>query len=151
MSAIASFISAVYIISVPAEIMYNGTMFSMQFIGYLIFTAIGAHTFLPFFHRRGKISVYEVSISQACFTLDASRVVFAPLNMSSASSGPSCFLMNLGHFVCAIEISMSRCTFLLLLALGADSSAVPLCLGFSTCRRGSTTPSDCWASSCSAS
>ena len=62
MSALASFISAVFIVNVPGEVMYNGTMFSMQFIGYILFTAIGTHTFLPFFHKRGQISAYQVRL-----------------------------------------------------------------------------------------
>ena len=60
MSSLASFISAVYIVSIPAEVMYNGTMFSMQFMGYFLFVVVGTHTFLPFFHKRGQISAYQV-------------------------------------------------------------------------------------------
>ncbi len=65
MSAIASFVSAVYVISIPAEIMYNGTMFGMQFIGYIMFTAFGAHVFIPYFMKRGQISVHQVPQPQS--------------------------------------------------------------------------------------
>ena len=60
MSAVGTFISAVFLISIPAEIMYNGTMFFMQWMGFIMFVTVGAHTFMPFFMRRGNISCYQV-------------------------------------------------------------------------------------------
>ncbi len=61
MSMLASFISAIYIIGVPAEIYYNGTMFSVIAIGYILFGLVGAHVFVPIYHKMGITSAHEVN------------------------------------------------------------------------------------------
>ena len=61
MSMLASFLSAVFILGVPPEIMLNGTMFLTCFTGYLGSAVIGAQLYVPVFHNMGLTSVYGVS------------------------------------------------------------------------------------------
>ena len=60
MSMLASFISGVSLISVPAEIYYNGTMFVYMGLSYFMFGAIGIFVFAPIFHKMEITSAHEV-------------------------------------------------------------------------------------------
>ena len=61
MSMLASFTSAIFILGVPAEIYLHGTMFSVTGVGWAVSAVIGAHVYVPIFHRMGITSAYEAS------------------------------------------------------------------------------------------
>ena len=60
LSALSTFISAIFVIGIPTEVYYYGAMFSMAWMGYIIFAILGAHIFIPFYHDLGYLSAYEV-------------------------------------------------------------------------------------------
>ena len=60
LSALPTFISAVFVIGIPTEVYYYGAMFSMAWMGYIIFSILGAHIFIPFHHDMGFLSAYQV-------------------------------------------------------------------------------------------
>ena len=61
MSMLASFTSSIFIVGVPAEIYYYGTMFFFIGVGYALFLPFGAHVFVPIFHKMEMTSANEVS------------------------------------------------------------------------------------------
>ncbi len=60
LSLLASFLSAVSVLGIPAEIYYNGTMYWLIMIGSVIALFMAAHAFLPVFHRLQITSINEV-------------------------------------------------------------------------------------------
>ena len=60
LSALSTFISAIFVIGIPTEVYYHGAMFSMAWMGYIIFAFLGAHIFIPFYHDLGYLSAYQV-------------------------------------------------------------------------------------------
>lgn len=60
LSLLASFLSAVSVLGIPAEIYYNGTMYWLIIIGFVIAYAMAAHAFIPVFHRLQITSINEV-------------------------------------------------------------------------------------------
>ncbi|XP_064455843.1 putative sodium-dependent multivitamin transporter [Ornithodoros turicata] len=58
-SLMASFMSAVTLLGVPAENYYYGTQFVIINIAYIFGTPIAAYVFLPVFYRMQVVSVYE--------------------------------------------------------------------------------------------
>ena len=61
MSMLASFLSAVTIIGIPAEIYYNGSMFIFACVGYTLCYITGAEVFAPIYHKMEVTSAQEVS------------------------------------------------------------------------------------------
>lgn len=59
-SLMASFMSAVTLLGVSAEIYTFGTMFVVINLAYGIFTPVAAYLYLPVFFNLGATSVYEV-------------------------------------------------------------------------------------------
>ncbi|KAH9370564.1 hypothetical protein HPB48_002505 [Haemaphysalis longicornis] len=69
-SLMASFLSAITLLGVPAENYYYGTHFAVVNIAYILGTFIAAFVFLPVFYDLQVISVYEVggvSCLEMCF------------------------------------------------------------------------------------
>ena len=89
MSLMASFMSAITLLGVPAE----NYMFSTQFlainISYIIGTPICAYVFLPVFFQLQNTSAYEVSTSE-CFHHEETLLLH--------SSSPSLFFFTLSVF-----------------------------------------------------
>ena len=61
-SLMASFMSAITMLGLPAEIMLFSTQFCLINIGYVIGTPIAAHLILPVFYEKKYLSVFKVSI-----------------------------------------------------------------------------------------
>lgn len=61
MSILASFMSAIPMLGIPAETYLTGTQFWMVVIAYCIMFPIVAYIFMPVFYNLGISSVYEVS------------------------------------------------------------------------------------------
>ena len=57
----ASFMSAISILEIPAEIYLHGIMYVAMIIAYFAAFPLAAHVFVPFFHRQNLTSAYEVS------------------------------------------------------------------------------------------
>ncbi len=60
MSLIASFMSGVTYLGVPADVYRNGTMFWGFAIAHIFACLLISRTYLPVFYRLGLTSVYEV-------------------------------------------------------------------------------------------
>lgn len=60
LSLLASFLSAVSVLGIPAEIYYNGTMYWLIIFGFVISYPMAAQAFLPVFHRLQITSINEV-------------------------------------------------------------------------------------------
>ena len=60
----ASFMSAISILGVPAEIYLHGIMYVAVIFAYLIAFPVTAHVFVPFFHGQNLTSAYEVCQSE---------------------------------------------------------------------------------------
>lgn len=60
LSMMASFISAIFLLSTPVEIYSFGTMYSYFGLSYFIALPISAHLYLPIYHKLGLTSAYEV-------------------------------------------------------------------------------------------
>jgi len=61
-SLMASFMSAITLIGVPAENYFLSTQFAAINISYIIGTPIAAFIYLPVFHQMNSTSAYEVHI-----------------------------------------------------------------------------------------
>ena len=57
----ASFMSAISILGIPAEIYLHGIMYVAIILAYSIAFPVAAHIFVPFFHRQNLTSAYEVN------------------------------------------------------------------------------------------
>ncbi len=66
LSALSTFVSAVFVVGIPTEVYYYGAMFSMAWIGYILFAFLGAQIFIPFYHDMGYISAYQVGLDLPC-------------------------------------------------------------------------------------
>jgi sodium-coupled monocarboxylate transporter 8/12 len=60
-SLMASFMSAITLFGVSAEMYSYGTLFVVINVSYILGTPIIAYVFLPVFFKLGNLSVYEVS------------------------------------------------------------------------------------------
>lgn len=60
-SLMASFMSAITTLGVPADVYFNGTMFVWFAVAHVIACWINAHTFMPLFYRLNLVSINEVS------------------------------------------------------------------------------------------
>lgn len=60
-SLMASFVSAIMMFGLSAEIFSRGTQFSIVFISYIIATPIIGYVYLPVFFKLGNLSLYEVN------------------------------------------------------------------------------------------
>lgn len=63
LSMMASFLSAIFVLSNPAEFYNYGTTYIFNCIGYLIGNGIAAHLHLPIIARLGITSGYQVCSS----------------------------------------------------------------------------------------
>lgn len=61
-SLMASFMSAITLLGVSAEVYMYSTLFFIINFGYVIFTPIAAYLFLPVFFKLQATSAYEVNI-----------------------------------------------------------------------------------------
>ena len=61
LSMMASFLSAIFVLSNPAEFYNYGTNYIFISIGYLVGNGVAAHLHLPIIYRLGVTSGYEVS------------------------------------------------------------------------------------------
>lgn len=61
-SLMASFMSAITLLGVSAEVYMYSTLFFMINFGYVFFTPIAAYLFLPVFFKLQATSAYEVNI-----------------------------------------------------------------------------------------
>jgi len=59
LSMMASFLSAIFVISIPAEMYVYGTNYALLLVAYFTGFPIAAHIYLPVFHRLGLTSGYE--------------------------------------------------------------------------------------------
>lgn len=59
MSVLASFLSAVTLLGVPAEVYLNGTMFVMSCFGFLLMVPTTAYLYLPVFYHLGLTSAHQ--------------------------------------------------------------------------------------------
>lgn len=80
-SLMASFMSAVTLLGVSAEIYNFGTMFVVINLAYGIFTPVAAYLYLPVFFNLGATSVYEV-----CMVAQKSAKLFRQINTSPCCS-----------------------------------------------------------------
>lgn len=62
LSLLASFLSAPFIIGIPAEMYVYGTMYAVITLGYILATPITVYCFIPVFHNLDITSSYEVSL-----------------------------------------------------------------------------------------
>ena len=62
LSLMATLLSAVMVLGVPAEVYYNGSIYWIILFSNFIVYPIAAHAFLPVFHNLGLTSAYEVSV-----------------------------------------------------------------------------------------
>lgn len=70
-SLMASFVSAITMFGLSAEIFYRGSQFSVIVISYIIATPIIGYVYLPVFFNLGNLSLYEVNTYVAkCFLID---------------------------------------------------------------------------------
>ncbi|XP_077555197.1 putative sodium-dependent multivitamin transporter isoform X2 [Haemaphysalis longicornis] len=83
-SLMASFLSAITLLGVPAENYYYGTHFAVVNIAYILGTFIAAFVFLPVFYDLQVISVYEV--------LYTAVMLYAPAVALTAVTGISKWL-----------------------------------------------------------
>ncbi|CAH1250792.1 SLC5A8 [Branchiostoma lanceolatum] len=60
MSLLASFMSAIVVLSAPAEIYNYGTMYWMTCVTYVFMILVVGHFYLPVFFDLGATSAYEV-------------------------------------------------------------------------------------------
>lgn len=60
-SLMASFVSAIYMYGLSAEVYSRGTQFSIIFISYALATPVIGYVFLPVFFKLGNLSLYEVN------------------------------------------------------------------------------------------
>ena len=63
LSLMATLLSAVMVLGVPAEVYYNGTMYWMILFSNLIVYPLAAQAFLPVYHNMGLTSAYEVIVT----------------------------------------------------------------------------------------
>lgn len=61
-SLMASFMSAITLLGVSAEVYLHGTLFLVINFAYIIFTPISLYLYLPVFFKLQTTSAYEVSI-----------------------------------------------------------------------------------------
>ena len=61
LSLIASFISSIALIGLPAEVHFYGVHTMFAFVGLIFATLLSAFVFVPLFHPLGITSVQEVS------------------------------------------------------------------------------------------
>ena len=91
MSLLASFMSGITYLGVPADVYFNGTMFVWFALSHLISCFIISRTFVPVFYRLGITSVYEVMSHELCarqaWTNDTKSVT--ELSITSSISGVS--------------------------------------------------------------
>jgi len=59
LSMMASFLSAIFVISIPAEMYIYNTNYALLFVSYFIGFPIAGHVYLPVFYRLGITSGYE--------------------------------------------------------------------------------------------
>lgn len=62
LSLLASFLSAISVLGIPAEIYYNGTMYWLFIFGNALAYPVAVHWFIPVFHKLEIASINEVSI-----------------------------------------------------------------------------------------
>ena len=62
MSMTASFLSAIFVISIPAEIYIYGSTFAFLAIACFSGLGIAAHVYLPIFHRLQLTNGYQVTL-----------------------------------------------------------------------------------------
>ena len=60
LSLYASFVSAVSVLGIPAEIYFNGTMYWLYVFAYVLAYPVAVHLFLPVFHKLEITSINEV-------------------------------------------------------------------------------------------
>ena len=70
LSMMATLLSAVMVLGVPAEVYYNGTIYWIILFSNIIVYPLAAHAFLPVYHNLGLTSAYEVMI---CFLFRAKK------------------------------------------------------------------------------
>jgi len=58
-SLMASFVSAIFMFGLSAEVFYRGTQFSIIFIAYTLATPVIGYVYLPVFFKQGNLSLYE--------------------------------------------------------------------------------------------
>ena len=63
MTLLASFMSAITMLGLPAEVTVYGTHYWMICVGYVLMTPLAAHVFVPVFYKLQVTSVFEVSSS----------------------------------------------------------------------------------------
>ncbi|KAK3544817.1 hypothetical protein QTP86_027494, partial [Hemibagrus guttatus] len=59
LSLTASFMSAITVLATPVEVYYNGAIFVLSCLGFILMVAISSEVFLPIFYRLGITSTYE--------------------------------------------------------------------------------------------
>ena len=62
LSLMATLLSAVMVLGVPAEVYYNGTIYWIILFSNIIVYPLAAHAFLPVYHNLGLTSCYQVMI-----------------------------------------------------------------------------------------
>ena len=63
LSLTSSFMSAIFVISIPAELYVYGTTYAWLAIAYLTGFTFAGHVHLPVFHRLGITSGYQVCVN----------------------------------------------------------------------------------------
>ena len=61
LSLMATLLSAVMVLGVPAEVYYNGSIYWLILFSNILVYPVAAHMFLPVYHNLGITSAYEVS------------------------------------------------------------------------------------------
>jgi len=64
-SLMASFVSAISMFGLSAEVFTRGTQFSVTVIAYVLATPIVGYVYLPVFFKLGNLSLYEVNTGGA--------------------------------------------------------------------------------------
>ena len=62
LSVVATMLNAVFVLSGPAEIYFNGTMWMYVVVGFLVVVIPPTHFMLPVYRRLKLISAYQVCL-----------------------------------------------------------------------------------------
>lgn len=93
-SLMASFISAISMFGLSAEVFYRGTQFSGVVISYILATPIIGYLYLPVFFKLGNLSLYEVIRKLwciLCLVVGANTGVHVKHNISYVPTAPTLF------------------------------------------------------------
>ena len=74
LSLMATLLSAVMVLGVPAEVYYNGTIYWIILFSNIIVYPLAAHAFLPVYHNLGLTSCYQVKFLFSCVDICHSNI-----------------------------------------------------------------------------